>query len=129
MFFSAMVLGVISPKISNKMVISMVIIPMAAAVLFKPIDWSRFNRMVVASTDAAMFAILFPMRMAVSNCLGFSKRWVSFFFFFGFFSISARSLYLLMAVKAVSALEKKADNNKKIAKKKKGISEKVFKCL
>ena len=108
-FFIASVLGVISPKTNKIKVTKTVIIPSMAAILVNPIERNRSIKKAVAKVVAAMLARLLPIRIAVNSFLGcWSKNsiWCACFFCA---SIIERSLILLIAVKAVSAAEKKAD--------------------
>jgi hypothetical protein len=73
---------------------------------------------VVASAEAPMFARLFPIKIAVSSFFGFlriTSNWAAPFILF---SIKLRSFSLLIAVNAVSALEKKAESKMNIIKEK-----------
>tara|TARA_A100001015_G_C14950998_1_gene696752 strand:- start:34 stop:390 length:357 start_codon:yes stop_codon:yes gene_type:complete len=69
--FSAMVLGVISPKISSKTVITLVMMDMDAAMLVMPNSDNELSRTAVAVAEVATLAMLFPIKIAVSKRFGF----------------------------------------------------------
>ena len=112
-FFIARVLGVISPKTNKINVTKTVIIPNVAAILVMPIDRKRSIKKAVAKVVAAIFARLFPIKIAVRSFFGcWSKNSICLAWFF-LSSIIDRSLIRLIAVNAVSAAEKNADKKMK----------------
>ena len=108
--FIAMVLVVISPKISHLDVIIPVILAMFAAKLLNPISLNVSIKNAVAMADAPMLVILFPIKMAVIKFFGFSKTFSNRFAPLTFCSFKLLNLILLTAVNAVSALEKNAES-------------------
>src|SRR5699024_11083562 len=72
----------------------------------------------VTRVGSSIFAILFPIKMVVMNSLGLEIKSKSFSAFLSLLSTFVCSFILLVAVNAVSLLEKKneTNNNMKIAK-------------
>ena len=109
-FFMARVFGVISPKISRIMVMMTVMMVSVVAKLVIPREANNSRKKAVANDVAAMLAKLFPIKIHVNSFLGCCNRnsrcLASFLFLFN----NERSFIRLVAVNAVSALEKKADN-------------------
>ena len=78
MVFVATVLGVISPKIKRIKVTIIVINDITVAKLNKFNFENRSKKKAVANDVAAIFAILFPIRIQVSSRLGFLSKNSSF---------------------------------------------------
>ena len=109
----AIVFGVISPKINKISVILPVTIDNEVANVLSAVFANTSIMSIVAIADAPTFAILLPIKIAVSNLWGSCNSFSNFLDDFIFCSTSVFSLARLIAVKAVSALEKKAEKNKK----------------
>src|SRR5690625_1757397 len=69
---------------------------------------------IVTSVGSNMFAILFPIRIAVINSPGFEINFKSFSDLLSLFFAFVWSLILFVAVKAVSLPEKKSETNNKM---------------